>query len=103
MAAIDEGLRRVDVSRPRRPDADLVRAEFHADGALARTALMLARYRLRHNCGTSGLPAAEKAEVLRSLDTAMAQLKEAWMARNREGGLSDSLDRLSRLRERLTR
>jgi len=103
LAAIDEGLRQVDVSRSRRPDADLVRAEFHADGALARTALLLARYRLRHNCGTSGLPAAEKAEVLRSLDTAMAQLKEAWMARNREGGLSDSLDRLGRLRERLTR
>jgi len=103
LAAIDEGLRQVESARMERPDGALIIQEYQADCALARTALLLARYRLRHNCGTSALPAAEKAEILRQLDAAITQLRTVWLARNREGGLADSIGKLDRLRERLAK
>ena len=102
LTVIDEGLRQVESTRMGRPDGDLIVREYRANCALARTALLLARYRLRHNSGTAGLPAAEKAEILGQLDAAITQLRAVWLARNREGGLADSIGRLERLRERLT-
>ncbi|HPU98119.1 MAG TPA: family 20 glycosylhydrolase [Candidatus Hydrogenedentes bacterium] len=103
LTALESGLSRIRASSMNRPDAALIQQEFAADCALARVALLLARHRLQNGCGTSQLPAGTKKEILAELDSAISSLQNVWLARNREGGLADSIERLKRLRDRLNR
>jgi hexosaminidase len=91
-AAIDRAAAPIAQARMARPDADLIRREF------AVTARML-----RHACQRAALALhAADAGAAGTLDQDMQQIiaeyQQLWLARNRPGGLSDSVARLEQAR-----
>jgi hexosaminidase len=90
----------VDRARPRRADADMLVRETHwtidvmelmADDAHARIAA--------GDTGTLGaVPEAQRHSFATRVDHLIARHRELWLARNRPGGLDDSLSWLENLR-----
>ncbi|MBN2392904.1 MAG: family 20 glycosylhydrolase [Anaerolineae bacterium] len=77
-----------------RPDADVVKREFASAGRLLRHACRRALQLLGQETHT--------AAMLADLEEAIAEHKALWLARNRPGGLEDSLARFEPLREAYT-
>jgi hypothetical protein len=84
---IDEILARLSSSRIDRSDGELIRAEIHNGAEMLRHACRRGRWRLD--------PSSEPGERLRQhLLRVIAEHKRLWLARNRPGGLVDSVARL---------
>jgi hypothetical protein len=94
-AAIDDAMAPIATARMQRPDAALILAEFE------NTARML-RHACRRGqliCGEGG---TDQAGMKRALDDEMADIigeyERIWLARNRPGGLRESVARLQSAR-----
>ncbi|HOD94483.1 MAG TPA: family 20 glycosylhydrolase [Candidatus Hydrogenedentes bacterium] len=96
-SAIQSALERLAKSDPRRKDGTLIKKEFTLNARLALLSLSIGKARLENNCATSGLPAQQRQEFSRVLDSILADYEQLWLARNRSGGLSDSLEKMKRL------
>jgi hypothetical protein len=69
---------------------------------LAKIALRLGKARIQSgDVGTAQVPAAKRKEIANDLEKTIARFQELWLARNRQGGLSDSIGRLQNLLETL--
>ncbi|MGC9396785.1 MAG: glycoside hydrolase family 20 zincin-like fold domain-containing protein [Anaerolineae bacterium] len=77
-----------------RPDADIIKREFASAGRLLRHACRRALQLLGQETDT--------AAMLVDLEEAIAEHKALWLARNRPGGLEDSLARFEPLRKAYT-
>ncbi|HNZ47257.1 MAG TPA: hypothetical protein PKN92_00290 [Candidatus Hydrogenedentes bacterium] len=75
----------------------MIKKEFTLNARLALLSLSIGKARLENNCATSGLPAQQRQEFSRVLDSILADYEQLWLARNRSGGLSDSLEKMKRL------
>ena len=86
MAKIDEIMGALDDAAMQRSDADLIKREYAGAARLLRHGCRRALQRLAQD-DTPEL----KAELLADLEEAIVEYKALWLARNRPGGLSDSL------------
>ncbi len=103
-AQLEEALARMDCAEMNRNDADLIRAEFAMNTRMALLALRLGEERLRAGgVGTSQLPADVRTRLVDEIDQIIAEYTTLWLARNRPGGLDDSVARLERIVENLSR
>ena len=89
LAAIDAAVAPLAQARSRRPDAALLQREFDLMARLLRHAT--ARVKFAHGNG-------DRAALSADLESLIADYKAQWLARNRPGGLADSVARLERLR-----
>ncbi len=96
---IDGILARLAEARMSRRDAGLVRDEFRFAGELMRHAAALGEARLAGapEAQVHELPARVRQELAADLRRLIGALRETWLARNRPGGLKDSVARLERL------
>jgi hypothetical protein len=92
LEAIDTAMQPLPSARMARADAGLIAQEFALTARL-----------LRHTCRRALFAFNPDATTHRELDCDMqefiADYKQVWLARNRPGGLSDSVARLGRVRE----
>ena len=96
LEAIDQAMAPWAEARLARPDAGLISQEFNLTARL-----------MRHACRRGLLAietdAARAAVLRRELDQDMRDFiphyKQVWRARNRPGGLVDSVERLEKIRE----
>lgn len=98
LAYIERLLALLPQAQLQRTDANLVTAEFQTGAAMAAFACKLAIARL--NAGDKGvraIPPAIRAELAAEWSTILTNYEALWRARNREGGLNDSLAPLQRL------
>lgn len=90
-ARIDEIIARIDDTKMDRADAELIKAEFRMNAAMARLACHLAAARLRAGaCLTSELPKEARAALASELEPLLPEFRQLWLARNRSGGLKES-------------
>lgn len=91
LAWVDGCLARLGEQRSNAPDAALVQREFESAGRLLAHSCRLALFRRQ----APGEPRRGWADALAGeLRSIMASQREVWLARNRTGGLADSLARL---------
>jgi hexosaminidase len=81
-AAIDSAIAPLPRAQSRRSDAGLIADEFRNASAILRYAIEMTRGEIR--------PGGESVEPL------IAEHRRLWLARNRPGGLEDSVNRLSK-------
>lgn len=97
--AIDAAVARLGRARPGRPDGELVLDEVRNAASLL--ALLCRDARARLGAGGDGtlrgVPAGARRELGESLGPIIDRHRTLWLARNRRGGLRDSLARLERL------
>jgi len=86
-------------ARPRRPDGDLVKDELRTAAELVALLCRDARARLDQDGWLSSVPARKRAELAADLAPLMEHHRELWLARNRPGGLDDSVAWLDHLHE----
>jgi hypothetical protein len=96
-AVVDRALAAVGRARSARTDAALVAAELANAGALVRVLNRDARARLAGDGTIASVPVGVRADVAADLDPVLVDHAALWHARNREGGLADSLSWLVRL------
>lgn len=93
-AAIEQAMDQIDESQPNRPDADLLRREWHQTGRLlshaCNRALMLQE-------SDQAAAAQQRAALHQDLADIIDEQRSLWLARNRPGGLSDSVARFEQL------
>lgn len=87
-AAIVAAMRRLDSSRMDLPDADLIKSEFNGAAAMLRHACRRGKWRLDPSNGNIDDLRDELAAIIESH-------RRCWLARNRPGGLEDSVARLA--------
>lgn len=104
-----EGLRRADAyierviaalpqARMARADAAQISDEFAHAATLLRHACQLGIARLQADGDAiSAIPAATRATLAEELERLIADYRRLWLARNRPGGLDDSVGRLEKL------
>ncbi len=97
-AVLAESLARLDRSRPGRDDGALVLDELRNAVALVQVLTRDARARLAGDGSLPSVPAPERAALAAALTPVVKQHARLWRARNREGGLVDSLAWLEHLR-----
>ncbi len=97
---VDQVISRLPEARMGRPDADLIVDEFRNAAALLRHACRLGIARLQAEGGEiAQIPAETRASLAEELEAIIAEYKRLWLARNRIGGLADSVGRMERLLE----
>ena len=100
---LEDAIARMGCADMKRNDAALILAEFRMNTRMALFALRLGEERVRAGgVGTSQLPENIRAALAQELDQIIAEYTTLWLARNRPGGLDDSVERLERIREHLT-
>ena len=86
LTAIDTALAPLVSARSTSPDADLINREFR-----------FAAHALRHACYrillAFGVDEKSPAELAADMDEIMREHEAVWLARNRPGGLVDSMER----------
>jgi len=96
LRAIDRAMRGLEKSKMNRPDAELIVQEYENTARLMRHACRRALLVLESN-------PTKAARLRRELDQDMQQIirdyKRLWLARNRPGGLADSIARFERARK----
>ncbi|HEX4490662.1 MAG TPA: family 20 glycosylhydrolase [Acidimicrobiia bacterium] len=97
-AILDDVDGALDRARPGRADGDLVKAELRNSMALVRVLCRDAIARLAGDGSIASVPEATRTELARSLDPVIDAHRELWLARNRPGGLADSVAKLRTLR-----
>ncbi len=91
-------------ARMDRDDAGLIVSEFTLNARMALFALRLGDERLKAGgVGTAQLPAEARNELADTLVKIIEDYKVLWLARNRPGGLDDSVERMARIIEHLSR
>ena len=102
-SALGTALQALAGSRMGRADSELIRQEMAWAADATRLGARLARARLRigEDEPLEAIDGASKDALVSDLDALALALPSIWLARSRRGGLSDSIDRLSRLRPRL--
>jgi hexosaminidase len=104
IAGLDAGMAQIEKAEMDREDAALVQREFLVNARLARLACRIGLERLRAGgVATSGIPEGIRNVLAADLTDIIEEQRAVWLARNREGGLGDSLEGLKRLREILER
>ncbi len=95
MDYIDQVMQPLDQAEIKRPDADLIKREYRQ-----------AAHMLKHGAQRAlleiGDDSVNKADLLADIDALIAEQKALWLARNRPGGLDDSLARLEKSRQSYT-
>jgi hypothetical protein len=95
---LDELHDRVAGSRPRRDDGRLVLDELLNAIALGRLACRDANARLAGEGGLGSVPQSTRDALAADLDEIIGRHRDLWLARNRPGGLGDSISWLDNLR-----
>ncbi len=93
VARLDAAVARLAEVRLQRPDAALMTAEFADNARLARYACRLGVALCRGETGS----AAVRRELADDMHEMIAERRRIWLARNRAGGLEDSLKKLTEL------
>jgi len=88
----------VDRARPQRADGALVHDELENAIALVSLACRDAQARLEGDGTLRSVPASLRRELAKELDVIVDRHRELWLARNRPGGLSESVAWLDNLR-----
>jgi len=94
-----DAVKRLAQARPRRADGALVVEELQAGAALVSLLCRDARARLEGDGWLASVPDARRQELAADLEALIETHGELWLARNRPGGLDDSLAWLEHLRE----
>jgi len=102
-ARIEDALGRMESARMNRSDAEQILEEFHLNARMALFALRLGEERLKAGCGTAQLPESVCKPLADELSQIIENYQTVWLARNRAGGLSDSVGRLQSVMEVLSR
>jgi hypothetical protein len=89
---VDNVMQPITQAKIARPDADLIKREFEQSARMLKHGALRALFEL-------GDDKLSKAELLADLDTVIEEQKALWLARNRPGGLDDSLKALYAARE----
>jgi hexosaminidase len=95
--AMAAALARLERARPARPDAALVAEELRAGAELVSLLCRDARLRMEADGRLTSIPEAARRELSGRLGAVMESHRRLWLARNRPGGLDDSLSRLAHL------
>ncbi|PKL75120.1 MAG: glycoside hydrolase [Candidatus Melainabacteria bacterium HGW-Melainabacteria-1] len=83
-----------------RPDAGLLQREFKLAAGLMRHSCRLASARISQGCDPESLPENMRQALATELNALLTEYRQVWLARNRPGGLDDSLKVLNELLER---
>lgn len=100
---LEECRRDLAEAAPASADGDVVRRELHQAIALSEFAVELLRARAEVDGATDVIDGSTSRRLLRELGPLLAEQRACWLLRSRPGGLDDSLARVERLREELTR
>jgi hexosaminidase len=92
LAAIDHALAPLRETRSTRADVDLLRREFELAG-------WMLRHAAQRGLLAIGAPLGSARDLDRDLRAIMREYETVWLARNRPGGLSDSVARLAKRHE----
>ena len=97
-SAVAQILKPLGKARPDRPDATLIADEFRVNAAMLAHAcrLGMARKKASGNAVTR-IPARTRQALAEDLRAIIAEHKRLWLARNRPGGLPESVGRLTKL------
>jgi hypothetical protein len=95
---LDELQARVAAGRPRRDDGPVILDELNNAIALTRLACRDAQARLAGDGTLASVPEPVRRALAVDLDEIATRHRELWLARNRPGGLADSLSWLDNLR-----
>ena len=94
-AYIGSVISRMDMAVLGRVDGDLIKAEIQMNAALAKYACHLGAARIRAGrVPMSGLPEEVLAALNEELEALIPEYRQLWLARNRSGGLKDSVWRM---------
>ena len=96
---LSDAVERLGRARPQRADGALVLDELRAGAALVALMCRDARARLEGDGWLASVPDARRQELAADLEPLIESHGELWLARNRPGGLDDSLAWLEHLRE----
>lgn len=96
-AAVDSATDLLARARPGRSDGSLVLDELRCASDLVRLLCRDSRARLEVDGRLPSIPEARRMELASDLGGIIERQGELWLARNRPGGLSDSLERLRHL------
>jgi hypothetical protein len=95
---LEQVMARLSQARMARPDAAQIADEFRNAAALLRHACTLGIARLQAEGGEiPHIPIETRQKLAEELEGIIAEYRRLWLARNRPGGLSDSIGRLERL------
>jgi hexosaminidase len=99
LAELDLADASISRSAPRRPDAELVRAELANGIALVRVLARDAIARLRADSSLASIPEPVRRALAAELDPVIAEHDLLWHARNRPGGYPESVHWLTHLHD----
>jgi hypothetical protein len=97
-AQVGESLEHLERSRPQRPDGDLVVAEIRNAARLLLLACHDAGARLQGDGTLPSIGSEVRKKLSHDLEAIAAEHRRLWLARNRPGGLADSLAWLEHLK-----
>jgi hexosaminidase len=100
-AALQDAYQRITQAQAQCYDSTLMKREIALSVRMALLSLSIGKARVENDCATSALPVARRKEYAAVLDSIMEEYALLWQARNRSGGLSDSLEKMGRLRHLL--
>jgi hexosaminidase len=83
-------------AQPNLPDADLLRREFSWAADMLRHACRRGMWVIRK--GQNKEDTSLRQQLAEEADRLIAEYREIWLARNRVGGLKDSLARMEKMR-----
>jgi len=92
-------LDRLERARSARPDAGLVLDELRTSAALVQVLCRDAHARLAGDGSLASVPQSVRRELATALDVVVDAHRDLWLARNRPGGLADSVRWLTHLRD----
>jgi hypothetical protein len=90
-ARLDDARTQIEEATPRRTDAGRLRDEMRWSIDLVALLTRDARARLEHDGTIGSVPEGERRAFASELDPLIEQYRERWLARNRPGGLDDSV------------
>jgi len=98
VAYIDAALARLDATDMKGEDAELIKAEYRMNAAMAKLACRLGAARVEAGgVPTSALPKEVRAPLAAELDALLPEYRQLWLERNRSGGLKESAGYLENL------
>ncbi|MDH7602062.1 MAG: family 20 glycosylhydrolase [Armatimonadota bacterium] len=96
---VKDAVRRMRSAKMKRPDAELIKAEFACGAALVELGCRVGKMHLASWAGKS--VSRERKAIAAKLEDTIREYERLWLARNRPGGLIDSKARLERMLELL--
>lgn len=101
LAAIDQAIGNLPQAKLDRPDADLISDEFRNAAAMMRHACRMAGS--REGGEAAGLTGSAREKLIEDLRSIIDEHRRLWLARNRPGGLADSVARFEKVLKTLYR